>query len=149
MGDEHAIKFGDPGRNPNSYQQFKIGKVRIMKNPQREGVVIMARCSHSNQPFGITMEKKGDGAWHCLWAFKLTEGSATSEGYSNEMISGKVVTDPEFPGCPHCGAKGWFSCECGKLTCLDGASSTATCAWCGASGELVQVETMNLQGGGY
>lgn len=120
-----------------------------MKNPQREGAVVMARCSHNHQPFGITMEKKADGAWHCLWAFKLSENAASAEGYSNEMVSGRIVTDSDYPGCPYCEAKRWFSCECGKITCLQDASTSATCAWCETSGELVQVETMNLQGGGY
>lgn len=120
-----------------------------MRDPQREGVVVMARCNHSHQPFGITMEKGADGAWHCLWAFKISDQAASSEGYGNEMVSGRVVTDPEYPGCPHCGAQSWFSCDCGKITCLEGMASSATCAWCGNSGELVKVESVDLRGGGY
>ncbi len=120
-----------------------------MKNPQREAVVVMARCSRSKQPFAITMERKSDGAWHCLWAFRLSEKAARAEGYSNEKVSGRMATDPEYPGCPYCGAGGWFSCDCGKLTCYDGESSVVTCAWCESTGKLSQVETMDLRGSGY
>lgn len=120
-----------------------------MKNPQREGNVVLARCGCSGQPFGITMEKKTDGAWHCLWAFKISESAAGVEGYSSEPVSGRIVTDVEFPGCPHCGATGWFSCECGRLTCHTGETALVTCGWCGARGKVMQVETMDLRGGGY
>lgn len=52
-----------------------------MKEIMNEAAVVMAKCRHSKQPFGIRMEKKNDGVWYCTWAFKLSERAAANEGY--------------------------------------------------------------------
>lgn len=119
-----------------------------MRNSSKEATVIMARCNRTRLPFGITMEKRG-GTWHQVWAFKMSEKSASVEDYGETMVQGQIVTDPEYPGCPHCGAHAWFSCSCGKLTCLSESQTTATCSWCGFTGTLQSAESFDLCGGGF
>ena len=80
-----------------------------MREFEREANVVVAKCTHSSQPFGIRMEKK-DGAWHCTWAFKINEKSAKNEGYDTAMVSGRVEMVAVYPGCPYCGTMGWSSC---------------------------------------
>ena len=82
-----------------------------MKETMNQATVVMAKCRRSNQPYGIRMEKKRDGVWYCTWAFKLSERAAANEGYGGTLVSGRVDLDAEYPGCPYCGAMGWFSCE--------------------------------------
>jgi len=115
-----------------------------------EATVIIAKCSHSHKPFGIRVEKRSDGAWHFTWAFKIDEKAAAHEGYGSTMVSGRIETDSEYPGCPYCHTIGWFSCgNCGKLTCYDLSVMKVTCAWCGNSGELEATETFDIKGGDY
>ena len=120
-----------------------------MSREIREATVIMARCRQSKRPFGIRVEKRTDGIWYCTWAFKLEEKAAAHEGYSNMMVSGRMALDSEYPGCPYCGAMGWFSCgACGRLTC-QGSETHVKCSWCGNAGETVASDTFDLRGGGY
>ena len=119
-----------------------------MQEFKREANVVVAKCTHSKQPFGIRMERINDG-WSCTWAFKINEKSAKNEGYDTAMVSGRIETDPEYPGCPYCGTMGWFSCgKCGNLTCYSG-ENIVTCAWCGNKGECQEADTFDLKGGGY
>ena len=120
-----------------------------MKSNEREATVVVAKCTHSKQAFGIRMEKKNE-VWHCTWAFKINEKSAKNEGYDTAMVSGRVEMDAEYPGCPYCGTMGWFSCgSCGNLTCYSGETNVVTCAWCGNQGECQEADTFDLKGGGY
>lgn len=120
-----------------------------MKETMNKATVVMAKCRRSKQPFGIRMEKMQDGAWHCTWAFKLSERAAANEGYGGTLVSGRVLLDVEYPGCPYCGSMGWFSCgACGKLTCNCG-DTHVTCSWCNLSGECSAAENFDLKGGGY
>lgn len=120
-----------------------------MKEYAREANVVMAKCTHSKQPFGIRVEKI-NGVWHCTWAFKINEKAARNEGYDAVKVSGRIDMDDEYPGCPYCGAKGWFSCgNCGNLTCYSGESKVVTCAWCGNKAECEVATDFDLRGGGY
>lgn len=120
-----------------------------MKEDMNQAVVVMAKCCHTHQPFGIRMEKRKDGVWYCTWAFKLSELAASHEGYTDARVSGKVSFDPDYPGCPYCGAMGWFSCgSCGKLTCNSGETHV-TCSWCNTSGDCSAAESFDLKAGGY
>ncbi len=114
-----------------------------------EATVVMAKCARSKECFGVRTEKK-EGAWHQTWAFKLNLQVASREGYAEQSVSGKVLIDPEYPGCPYCGEKGWFSCgKCGKLTCHNGSESSVTCTWCGNTGKVFTADSFDLKGGGY
>lgn len=121
-----------------------------MREDVREANVVMAKCRTSQRPYGIRIEKRMNGTWYCTWAFKLSEKAGSNEGYGDNMISGRVDIDPEYPGCPYCGATGWVSCgNCKKLTCYSGEETRFKCAWCGNSGELQTSDTFDLSGGGY
>ena len=119
-----------------------------MRN-SREATVVVARCRKTKEPFGIRIEKKDDGAWHCTWAFKTTDKLLSRESYEeNVEVSGQILLDPEYPGCPYCGAAGWCNCSCNKLTCWDGESSV-TCAWCGEVSEVGAASDFDLEGSGF
>lgn len=115
----------------------------------REGNVVLSKCSTCGQIFGITMERQ-DGVWRCLWAFKISEKSANAEGYDSEIVSGAVVVDDEYPGCPYCGKKGWTSCcSCKGVTCSEATlGAKLTCGWCGMTGVTQAAESFDLRGGG-
>ena len=121
-----------------------------MAGNKREANIVMAKCRKSRGTFGIRIEKMQDSAWHCTWAFPLSEKSASREGYESTLISGKVVIGAEYPGCPCCGADVWICCSaCKKMTCSASGEDSATCAWCGYSAKTVVQENFDLTGGGY
>ena len=65
-------------------------------------VIIMARCSHSKQSFGIRLEEKLTSQWMADWAFPIKEVAAKREGYDKSEIAGSFSVDDAYPGCPHC-----------------------------------------------
>lgn len=93
--------------------------------------VVLARCQSSQQTFGIRLEAKMSNQWSADWAFLIkSDRSAAREGYESRDISGAFTLDPGYPGCPSCGAGGFFRCECGRVACWDGRSQKVTCPWC-------------------
>jgi hypothetical protein len=120
-----------------------------MQEFKRLATVMIAKCQQSKNAFGIRVEKKQDGVWHCTWTFKIDEKAASNEGYGDTAVSGKMSLDEEYPGCPYCGSMGWFSCgNCNKITCT-GETTQVTCAWCGNSGTAMAADEFDLRGGGY
>lgn len=121
-----------------------------MRSDVKEANVVLAKCRKSKKMYGIRIERRTDNVWYCTWAFPISEKGASNEGYDNVMISGRVDTDAEYPGCPYCGGTGWVSCgNCKKLTCWSNSERYFTCTWCGASGEVTAAEEFDLKGGGY
>ena len=99
--------------------------------------VVAARCYRSKALFGMSFKKTKEEEWHLYWAFLLKETSAQREGYDRTQISGQLITDPQYPGCPHCSSKPYYRCgTCGRVSCWDGIIRTVTCPWCGAVGPL-------------
>ena len=95
-----------------------------------DAVVILQRCNQNNRIFGSRTEKRGE-FWYRTWAFPINEKRAHSEGYDATAIRGYIVDDPEFPGCPYCGCRGWVRCSgCQHLTCYHGETALP-CNWCG------------------
>lgn len=122
--------------------------MRNRNKPEREATVVMAKCQRQKRPFGIRTERINN-VWTCTWTFELSEKAASNEGYDQVNISGQMGLDENYPGCPYCGAGGWFKCgKCGKLTCHSG-ESVVTCAWCGNKGECTTSDTFDLSGSGY
>lgn len=120
-----------------------------MNNRISEAVVVTARCQHTKKLFGIRVEKRSDRTWFCNWAFPLSEQSAENEGFGSTPVSGNVVCDVTYPGCPYCRAGTWCVCGgCGRLNCY-GNETVVQCAWCGARGETSLSEAFELRGGGY
>ena len=109
-------------------------------------VVALCKCSQTKESFGIRFERDGK-EWTYTWAFPIQERTALKEDYDKTQITGSILEGPEYPGCPHCGTKGFFYCSCGKLNCWDGRSRTATCSWCGQTGELTDgIDSLNITG---
>lgn len=100
-------------------------------------VIIIARCRHSQQSFGIRFEQKEHGKWIGDWAFTIKETAAQKEGYDRSQITGAFGFDSTYPGCPSCHFKGIYKCgRCNKVACWDGESQTVKCPWCGVVGQL-------------
>jgi hypothetical protein len=102
---------------------------------EEEGVV-MARCSQTQQGFGIRFEEQGRGRWVADWAFATKETQARSASYDRGEITGAFEFDAAYPGCPHCRAPSIFQCVCGQVACWNGESHAVTCPWCGTTVEL-------------
>lgn len=115
-------------------------------NPQRpQAVVVMSRCRHSAELFGIRIENKID-KWTADWAFATKDASARREGYDQTRITGKFGVDAEYPGCPHCAARSFFKCNCGKVACWD-ESRQVKCPWCHQTIQLTtQIESLDAGG---
>ncbi len=101
-----------------------------------EAQVALAKCREGKKIYGVRMEKTSQG-WKYDWAFALSEGRANAEKYSGTKIKGSIYPDPEYPGCPYCGARSFVICGCGRLNCNNYGENEFVCGWCGAKGELV------------
>lgn len=100
-------------------------------------VIVLARCRHSRQPFGVRFEEFRPGAWVADWAFPIKESAARREGYDRATIEGGFAYDPDYPGCPSCFARRLVKCRnCGQVMCYDGKEGVLTCPNCGASGRV-------------
>lgn len=118
-----------------------------MKKFKRDMMVVMGMCSHTKQPYGVTVEKHGS---YCdlLWSFKIKADAAKREGFDKNSFKGRVEHDPNFPGCPYCGSQGWYICHnCGTMVCNDVVEGEVTCPKCGASGLLSYSDDISLKGG--
>lgn len=109
---------------------------------------IMATCEEAKKPFGITVDYVGPRRYRFVWAFKVDKDKAHREGYDAKTVTGGVELDPQYPGCPYCGSKWFFKCNCGAIVCHHG-QRVATCPECGATGELTTVSEIDMKGGGY
>lgn len=99
-------------------------------------VIALSKCSRTKNMYGIRFERAGRD-WKYTWAFPIQEKTALNEDYDKTRITGAMIQGEEYPGCPCCGSTGFFQCGCcGRLTCWNGKSRTATCSWCGNTGVL-------------
>jgi len=115
--------------------------------------VIMARCSENKKSFGIRIEQRGRD-WVRTWAFPMDERKAKREKFDANAVTGSMNADDEYPGCPHCGAKGFVQCGCGKIGCNGGIRDCGdyaeyTCPWCGDTGELQNADSFDVSSGDY
>jgi len=115
--------------------------------------VVLAKCSKNRKLFGIRVEER-EKRWVRTWAFPLDEAKAKNEGFdANKVTLGD--TDSKYPGCPYCRDSGFAKCgSCEKIGCLGGTEKKGekvsyTCPWCGNSGDLVCVDSVDTSGGGY
>ena len=118
---------------------------RITESPS--AIVVQARCTRGRHHFGMRVEKipSGTQGWMVKNTFAIQDSVAgdtrystnKNEGYDKTSITGTINIDPTYPGCPYCGAKGFWKCGiCDRVNCWDGKIRHVTCAWCGESGEL-------------
>jgi hypothetical protein len=94
-------------------------------------VIVVAKCVHSKQNFGIRFEERRSGEWMGDWAFSIKETAAQREGYDRNSIAGQFGFDEKYPGCPNCESKSIVKCgNCGKIACWDENCTTHLCPWC-------------------
>jgi hypothetical protein len=110
--------------------------------------VILVKCAKTKKPYGIRIEERGRD-WMRTWAFKIDERKAKHEGFDANTVTGSMNADDEYPGCPHCGGKGFVQCSCGKIGCFDDSTDYYTCPWCGNSGKVQSAESFDVSGGGF
>ena len=110
-------------------------------------VIALSKCSQTKKMYGIRFERTGRD-WKYTWAFPIQEKTALNEDYDKTNITGALIPGEEFPGCPHCGMKGFFHCgNCGKLNCWNEEYRMVTCVWCGVTGELSGcIDSINISG---
>jgi len=92
-----------------------------------------------------------DGDWWRTWAFKIKPQHAKSEGYDKTQVQGNLNSTEEYPGCPHCGTKGFVQCgKCQKISCWNGETSLV-CSWCGNKMESIvsSTEKFSVTGGKF
>ncbi|MDR2495173.1 MAG: hypothetical protein LBD24_08125 [Spirochaetaceae bacterium] len=115
-----------------------------------EAQVILCKCAKQHT-FGIRVEKRG-GDWYRTWAFKIDEKRAKREGFDRLNIQGSMNIDEAYPGCPYCGSKGFFQCECGKINCFKENEADnqwdVTCNWCGRRLTVQVASSFNMKAGG-
>lgn len=121
-----------------------------MKHLKKDMMVVQATCYRSRKPWGITIEKKGSEC-EFQWAFKISEEKIRHEGFDKNSFHGRVVFGPDYPGCPHCGAGGFYQCGgCRGIICMpDDIGSVATCPRCGYKAGFNEGGDFDLKGGGY
>lgn len=113
-----------------------------------EAFAIMAMCDKTQQPYGITIDPKGNDL-KFVWAFKIDKAKAHREHFDGKHVRGSISLDKNFPGCPHCGGKQFIICSnCGTILCYHG-QRTFICPNCAAHGEITTVDTIELKGGGF
>ncbi len=102
-----------------------------------EANILLFKCGKANQMYGVRVQKMKDGDWWRTWAFKIKPQNAKSEGFDKTPIQGNLNCTEEYPGCPHCGSRGFVQCnQCLKIYCWNG-EAVATCSWCGHTGFVV------------
>jgi hypothetical protein len=114
-----------------------------------EASVYISKCNTSGKMWATRVERMGN-EWVRTWAFPISEEIAKGEGFDKVSLSGEFPCTDEFQGCPYCGAFGFVKCgACGKLTDDDGETDEFACNWCGNTGTLTTVDTMDFSGGDY
>ena len=73
-----------------------------------EASIVVMMCGTSKKLSGVRVQKMEDGDWYRTWAFPLNAKTASHEGYNQTRIHGSLKTIDGYPGCPHCGSKGFF-----------------------------------------
>lgn len=115
-----------------------------LKKYPLEVTIIPAYCRrNAQQLFGIRTEKI-DGIWVMNWAFKMTQSQASRENYLYNSISGIFDISTQYPGCPYCGASGFFQCpKCNSIICCNEGSTSANCPKCRIEVKLVATDTFD------
>lgn len=78
-----------------------------MSKLSNKAFAIMAVCEKTKEHFGITVDPR-NGCYAFTWAFKIKKEQAKKEGYEQTHVTGKVMYDKDFNGCPYCGSKKFY-----------------------------------------
>jgi len=116
----------------------------------KEATVVIGTCQKHKQVFGIRAEKVKK-EWHFNWAFPMDARTAKRERYDTTIVSGNILLDDEYPGCPYCKDNGFVHCgNCGKISCWDRKTMKFKCPVCGSKGEIAYADSFdNISGEGY
>lgn len=110
-----------------------------------EASIVVMMCGTSKKLSGVRVQKMEDGDWYRTWAFPLNAKTASHEGYNQTRIHGSLKTIDGYPGCPHCGSKGFFLCyKCNKVVCWNGIDTNVTCPWCGVTASINVVDSFDV-----
>ena len=109
--------------------------------------VVLGRCQQGKGSFGMRVEETSPRLWSVTWSFPLSEQRARSEGYGARTLHGTFAA-PTVSCCPHCSARSFVKCNCGRVTCWNGATHF-TCQWCGLYGPVSgQINSLSTLGDG-
>lgn len=100
---------------------------------------IMIVCEETKKPFGITVDSAGSKQYTFERAFKIDRAKAYREGYDEHSVKGSITLSLNYLGCPYCGSKQFYICNCGKIVGYYG-QKVATYRECGITGKLTSVE---------
>jgi hypothetical protein len=116
-----------------------------MKKIRSNVLIVVVKCCREKKLFGVRFEEKDRDIWYGTWAFSIKESAAQKEHYNKNKISGTIIFDKEYPGCPYCESKGIFLCgNCNKVACYGGHREVVTCPWCDAKLKLSgHIENLN------
>jgi len=92
-------------------------------------IVLLAKCQHSSEEFGIRCEEQ-DNHWMADWAFAISGHAAARERFADNQLTGMLIMEINYPGCPHCFATSIVLCPCGRITCHKPQADSAWCPWC-------------------
>ena len=129
------------------HQITENGMIEAITPISKEAFAVLANCEECKKPFGVTIDPQGQNL-KFVWAFKIDKAKAHRERFDRNRVSGNIIYDPYFPGCPYCHTKQFWICSCGSLNCWHG-QMTATCPSCGTTGTLEFTNKFELRGGGY
>ncbi|MGO9541182.1 MAG: zinc-ribbon domain-containing protein [Terriglobales bacterium] len=117
----------EPARSSSGSAVSSSGEARS------ELVRTIARCSKTKAPFGLRIERIGEGKFKILSIFEISEERARSSAFENTQIHGVVGRGEEYAGCPKCGAGdlGVTPCRGCRIVCKNKSDTVFTCPWCG------------------
>ena len=119
-----------------------------MRRLSKKAFATLGACEETNNYFGITVDEDHPRLYRFVWSFKIDKDKAKREGYDTKKVTGSVVLDDNYPGCPYCGDKEFVVCQCGGIICWHG-QPMLTCPHCGYTGLVHKVEAVDIKGGGF
>ncbi|MBQ7985180.1 MAG: hypothetical protein IJ250_06040 [Bacteroidales bacterium] len=121
-----------------------------MTRLSNDAFAVLAQCSRTEKPFGITVDTQGGGdLLTFVWAFNIDKQKAHREGFDKKHVKGAVSLDINFNGCPHCKTKRFYVCQnCKTVVCWHGEKNV-TCPSCRQKGTVQAAESIDLNGFGY
>lgn len=92
-------------------------------------------CSRNGQ-FLMSRFERTEAAWSLVGA-SVARRSTSEVAGPRDQITGGIVLDAAYTGCPVCGANSIVRCgRCSELNCWDSTVPQFHCASCGNSGQV-------------
>jgi hypothetical protein len=102
----------------------------------RKTVLTIAKCTETEDDFGLHLTQIEEGVWIMDYTFVPRPHAVLTENqWSAERVTGKFNGgDSDFEGCPHCGNRQMFRCDCEHISCFvtnNHDFEPFNCPWCG------------------